>query len=54
VVGVQVPRHERQEWERFVAALPYPHWDESANPAYRLFLGQQAGTLPHPPPLVAT
>jgi threonine dehydratase len=54
VVGVQVPRHERQEWERFVAALPYPHWDESTNPAYRLFLGPQAGGLPKPPPLVAT
>ena len=54
VVGVQVPRQERQEWERFVAALPYPHWDESANPAYRLFLGQQAGSLPNLPPLVAT
>jgi threonine dehydratase len=54
VVGVQVPRHERQEWKRFVAALPYPHWDESTNPAYRLFLGPQAGSLPKPPPLVAT
>jgi threonine dehydratase len=54
VVGVQVPRPERQEWERFVAALPYPHWDESTNPAYRLFLGPQAGGLPNLSPLVAT
>ena len=54
VVGVQVPRHERQEWEKFVEALPYPHWDESANPAYRLFLGQQAGSLPNLSPLVTT
>jgi threonine dehydratase len=54
VVGVQVPRHDRPGWERFVASLPYPHWDETANPAYQLFLGPQAGSLPHRPPLVAT
>jgi threonine dehydratase len=46
VVGVQVPANELQQWQTFVAALPYPHWDESSNPAYQLFLGRQANPLP--------
>jgi threonine dehydratase len=53
VVGVQVPDAERADWQSFVAGLPYPHWDETANPAYRLFLGRQAGPLPPSPDLVA-
>jgi threonine dehydratase len=39
VVGVQVPPGERQQWQAFLADLDYQHWDESANPAYQLFLG---------------
>jgi len=39
LVGVQVPRNEMRDWRRFVSGLGYRHWDESANPAYRLFLG---------------
>jgi threonine dehydratase len=39
VVGVQVPPAERPQWLAFLAQLDYRHWDESANPAYRLFLG---------------
>lgn len=39
VVGVQVPRAERQQWQAFLDALPYRHWEETSNPAYRLFLG---------------
>jgi len=29
-----------------VAELPYPHWDETANPAYQVFLGRQSMALP--------
>jgi len=46
VVGVQVPSGERDDWRAFVAALPYPHWDETANPAYQVFLGQGSMALP--------
>jgi threonine dehydratase len=52
VVGVQVPSDERDDWRRFVEALPYPHWDESANPAYQVFLGQRSIALPGRDPLV--
>ena len=33
-----VPQADRAEFERFLAALGYPYVEESANPAYRLFL----------------
>jgi threonine dehydratase len=39
VVGIQVPPHEMDEWQAFLETLGYPYWDESANPAYKLFLG---------------
>jgi threonine dehydratase len=39
LVGMQVPRHEMREFQRFLTALGYPYIDESRNPAYRLFLG---------------
>ncbi|HKW36313.1 MAG TPA: threonine ammonia-lyase, biosynthetic [Burkholderiales bacterium] len=39
LVGMQVPRHEMREFQRFLTALGYPYVDESRNPAYRLFLG---------------
>lgn len=39
VVGVQVPPRERGAWQDFLDGLGYSHWDESTNPAYRLFLG---------------
>ncbi|MBJ9589744.1 threonine dehydratase, partial [Burkholderia seminalis] len=35
---LQVPQADRAEFERFLAALGYPYVEESANPAYRLFL----------------
>jgi len=38
LVGLQVPRGEKAPLKRFLATLGYRHWDESANPAYRLFL----------------
>ena len=39
LVGMQVPRHEMREFQRFLTNLGYPYVDESCNPAYRLFLG---------------
>jgi len=39
LVGIQVPPGEKKQFRAFLAALGYPYWDESANPAYRLFLG---------------
>jgi len=38
LVGIQVPRNEKRRFKQFLGALGYRHWDESANPAYRLFL----------------
>jgi threonine dehydratase len=38
LVGLQVPPGEKSQLRRFLAALGYRHWDESDNPAYRLFL----------------
>ncbi|WP_414587082.1 threonine ammonia-lyase, biosynthetic [Scytonema sp. PCC 10023] len=39
VVGMQVPPHEMEEWQAFLDTLGYRYWDESHNPAYKLFLG---------------
>jgi len=39
LVGLQVPRADRAALRSFLTTLGYPHWDESANPAYKLFLG---------------
>jgi threonine dehydratase len=38
LVGIQVPPKEQAALKHFLATLGYPHWDESKNPAYRLFL----------------
>ena len=38
LVGLQVPRNERRAFSRFLATLGYRYWDETQNPAYRLFL----------------
>ena len=38
LVGLQVPTNERRAFSRFLAALGYRYWNETANPAYRLFL----------------
>ena len=43
VVGVLVQANELKNWNQFVKDLGYPSWDESNNPAYRLFLGAQSG-----------
>ncbi len=39
LVGMQVPRHDKKAFSGFLKTLGYRHWDESNNPAYRLFLG---------------
>jgi threonine dehydratase len=39
VVGTQVPPHEMPQWQAFLDTLGYQYWDESQNPAYKLFLG---------------
>ena len=38
LVGMQVPAGRKAAFQRFLARLGYPHVDETANPAYRLFL----------------
>ena len=39
LVGIQVPPRDTAEFTKFLAHLGYPHWDETSNPAYKLFLG---------------
>jgi threonine dehydratase len=33
-----VPESETAELESHLAELGYPHWEESDNPAYKIFL----------------
>jgi len=40
LVGLQVPRGKLGECREALDGLGYPHWDESENPAYALFLGK--------------
>ena len=37
-IGVQVIPSEMSQWQKFLDTLGYPYWDESQNPAYKLFL----------------
>jgi threonine dehydratase len=39
LVGLQVPKKEMKAFREFLAGLGYRHWDETENPAYKLFLG---------------
>jgi len=39
LVGMQVPRTDKKALKAFLDNLGYPYWDESDNPAYKLFLG---------------
>ncbi len=39
LVGMQVPHHDKKALKSFLDKLGYGYWDESDNPAYRLFLG---------------
>ena len=38
VVGVLVPDADLTGWTQFIDKLGYPCWEETGNPAYRLFL----------------
>ncbi len=38
VVGMQVPPTEMEQWEACLKTLGYRYWNESQNPAYKLFL----------------
>jgi threonine dehydratase len=40
LVGMQVPRGEKAAFRSFLKQLNYRYWDETGNPAYRVFLGQ--------------
>ncbi|TDI82652.1 MAG: threonine ammonia-lyase, biosynthetic [Betaproteobacteria bacterium] len=39
LVGMDVPRGEQADFKAFLDQLGYRYWDESKNPAYKLFLG---------------
>lgn len=39
LVGIQVPSQEHAAFKAFLDKLGYAYWDESDNPAYKLFLG---------------
>ena len=38
LVGIQVPRTDERDFHAFLGTLGYPYRDESAHPAYRMFL----------------
>jgi len=38
LMGIQVPSQEKREFKAFLEGLEFPHWDETDNTAYRLFL----------------
>jgi threonine dehydratase len=38
LAGIDVPQEETEELEAHLAELGYPHWEESDNPAYAMFL----------------
>jgi threonine dehydratase len=39
LVGMQVPQTERSQVTRFLEDIGYTWYDETDNPAYKLFLG---------------
>jgi threonine dehydratase len=42
LAGIQVPPADRDTFERALSVLGYPHWPETRNVAYQMFLGGQA------------
>jgi threonine dehydratase len=40
LVGMQVPPSDTRDFRNFLNQLGYPHIEETANPAYRMFLGR--------------
>jgi threonine dehydratase len=43
LVGMQVPPGDEKEFDVFLNQLGYPSWNETMNPAYKLFLGKANG-----------
>ena len=43
LVGIQVPPKELRAFHRFLGDVGYPWVDETANPAYAMFLGAGNG-----------
>ena len=41
LTGIQVPPADEREFKEHLQALAYPYWDETANPAYQVFLAGQ-------------
>ena len=39
LAGIQVPKAERAEFTQHLNALHYPYNEETANAAYKMFLG---------------
>jgi threonine dehydratase len=39
LIAMQVPKGEKKAFNTFLTQLGYAYWDESKNPAYKLFLG---------------
>jgi threonine dehydratase len=39
LAGMQVPPEDKKAFQAFLDELGYPYWDETNNPAYKLFLG---------------
>jgi threonine dehydratase len=39
LIGIQVPPEEKSAFRAFLDQLGYRYWDETKNPAYKLFLG---------------
>ncbi len=39
LAGVQVPGQDREEFEQHLSELGFAYWEETGNPAYRMFLG---------------
>jgi threonine dehydratase len=42
LVGIQLPRGRKRAFRDFLKQLKYRYADETGNPAYQTFLGQQA------------
>ena len=38
LIGIQVPPEEKSDFRAFLGQLGYRYWDETKNPAYKLFL----------------
>lgn len=45
LAGIQVPQADRERFTRCLDELGYPYWDETDNPAYRLFLDGNSTAL---------